>query len=232
MYLPSVALAGLAALGVATVLSHEVQLRPIILASCAIIICLLIVSTSQRVPQWRSQSSLAQAGVESAPNSSRAWSNLANALSEEGVDWMKIGPPMMKALELDPNNPLAVHLYAIRMVELRRFDEAEKLLNRLAPQVQRDHAILNTWGMLYFERGDFPDAVMQFEKAIELNPFAPEFRYNLALAHELSGKCREARDKWSTYLQKEPSIEKQAKVRMRIEKKFETEGAHCFGWDK
>ena len=122
----------------------------------------------------------------------------------------------MKALELDPDNPLALHLYAIRMVELRRFDEAEKLLDRLEPHVERDHAILSTRGMLYFERGDFADAIIQFEKAIELNPFAPEFRYNLALAFEFSGRCGEARDKWFSYLQHEPDQNKQAIVRARM----------------
>jgi Flp pilus assembly protein TadD len=139
---------------------------------------------------------------------------------------------MMRALALDPDQAVALHLRAIRLVEQGRLDEAEELLDRLARRGKRDHSVLNTVGMLRFEQGDLPGAIAQFEHAIELNGFVPEFRYNLALSYEVSGRCREARVKWLTYLRSEPDERRRAVVQARLKRNFDTEGGRCFGLDR
>ncbi|NIV17270.1 MAG: hypothetical protein GWN47_02430, partial [Woeseiaceae bacterium] len=57
---------------------------------------------------------------KSAPNSARAWVNLANAIKEGGHGWDMIIPPAKKALALDPEFPGALHLQAIYLIEQRR----------------------------------------------------------------------------------------------------------------
>jgi hypothetical protein len=212
MYLSSVALAGLVAVGLSWVLQRALWLRIGPLTALGAVVLLLALSTSQRVPVWRSGLSLAQDVVKNAPNSARAWSTLANALKEGGHGWEEIAPPMRNALALDPHQPLALHLRALQLLGQGKFDEAEKILERLVHRETVDHSVRNTIGMLRFERGDLPGAIAEFERAITLNPFVPEFRYNLALSYELSGRCREARLKWLSYLQ--------------------YEGGRCFGYDR
>jgi hypothetical protein len=84
MYLPSVTLAGIVALGIAAVLSRSARLRTVVLGGSTVIVCLLVASTSARVPDWRSSVSLAQAVVQTSPDSARAWATLANAYKESG----------------------------------------------------------------------------------------------------------------------------------------------------
>jgi hypothetical protein len=229
MYLPSVALAGLAAAGLSWGLRQAVWLRLGALAVCGAVVLLLVLSTSQRVPVWRSDLSLAQDVVESAPNSARSWSTLANALKERGHGWDVVMPPVEKALARDPEQPVALHLLAVRLVELGRLEEAEKILDRLVREESRDHSVRNTIGMLHLRQGDLPRAIADFERAIELNPFVPEFRYNLALSYELSGRCREARLKWLAYLEHETDDRRRAVVRARLRRNFDTAGGRCFG---
>ena len=76
----------------------------------------------------------------------------------------------------------------------------------------------------------YAEALAACEKAIELNPFVPEFSYNLALSYELWGRCAEAHAKWFSYLQVEVNKDKQALVRERLQRNFETEGGRCYGW--
>ena len=232
MYLPSVALAGLVSLGIVWAFGRARQVGSAMLAGAGLVVVLLILSTSQRVPDWRSAVSLAEATVVTAPQSARAWSTLAHAYRESGAGWDKVQPPMMKALTLDPDQLVALHLYAIRLVELRRLDEAETILRRIEPKAQKDYSILNTIGMLHFERGDLAAAVEQYRKAIGLNGFVPEFRYNLALAYELSGQCAQAYREWINYLSIENSAQRAARVRGRLQRNFETEGSRCDGWNR
>jgi Flp pilus assembly protein TadD len=232
MYLPSVALAGIAALGIATVLSRSARLRTVVLGGSAVIVCLLVVSTSARVPDWRSPVSLAQAAVQTSPNSARAWATLANAYKESGAGWDKIRPPMMKALLLDPNQSLALQLQVFRLIEQQRLQEAEQLLDRFGPGAQRDHRFLNTVGMLRLEQRNFEDAITYFEQALRINVSVPEVRYNLALSYELWGKCTEAHEKWLTYLQADTNEQRRAAVLARLQSNFETEGGRCYGWER
>ncbi len=232
MYLPTVGLAGLAALLACWVLQRGSRLHQVTFAASCVIVLLLVMSTSQRVPVWSSELSLTQDTVKSAPNSARAWVNLANAIKEGGHGWDMIIPPAKKALALDPEFPGALHLQAIYLIEQRRLDAAKEILDDLAPKAGRDHSILNTLGMLHFEQGKFPNAITQFERAVELNGFVPEFRYNLALSYEVSGRCREARDMWLSYLQLEPNEKRRSIVRARLRKNFDAQGAPCFVLDR
>jgi hypothetical protein len=148
MYLPSVALVGIAALGITSALTHSTWSRAVVLSGSAIVVCLLVASTSARVPDWRSSVSLAQSVVQTSPQSARAWATLANAYKESGAGWDKIRPPMMKALMIDPKQSLALQLSVFHLIEQGRLDEAERVLGQLEPKDQRGHRYLNTVGML------------------------------------------------------------------------------------
>lgn len=79
MYLPSVGVAGLLALGLtATRGMHRIgRLLIWALATCATALSLW--STAERIPQWRTEASLYEQAVRVAPNSARAWNHLGLA---------------------------------------------------------------------------------------------------------------------------------------------------------
>jgi Flp pilus assembly protein TadD len=232
MYLPSVALAGLAAMGLAGLLTRGSQPRVAVLGVAAVIVVLLMVSTSIRVPDWRSSVSLAQATVRTSPESARAWATLANAYKESGAGWDKIKPPMMKALLLDPQQSLALQLQVFRLIETGMFSQAEDVLNRIRPGERGDHRFLNTLGMLRLEQRDFAAAVESFERALRIDVSIPEVRYNLALSYELWGRCAVAHEKWLEYLQYDSDQHRRAAVQSRLMSNFQTEGGRCYGWER
>jgi hypothetical protein len=229
MYMASIGLAGLASLGLASVMERYRLGVPAVVGVSVIAVALLIVSTGQRVPVWQSTLRLAEASVERAPNNARAWSNLASVLHGAGHGWNEVMPLVIRSLELNPKQHTAAHLRAIYFVENQRFDEAGEILNWLTPYADQDHSIINTIGMLRLGQGDYQAAIIQFEKVAHLDDFKPEFKYNLALSYELAGRCEDALATWQTYLEQETNAQRIARVRDRLERNFATEGGRCFG---
>jgi hypothetical protein len=228
LYLPSAGLAGLAAVGVASMLRRYPGVFPLVAIVSVLAIGLLGYSTNQQVSVWQNRVTLAQNSVTKAPNSARAWGTLANALKEDGRGWDEILPPMYKALAIDPTDKLGLHLRTIHLIETGKLEEAAAIAAILAPIGDDDHSIVNTIGLLHFERKDYAGAVEQFSRAVELNPFVPEFRYNLALSYEYSRRCLEAKKAWIEFLRYTTDVRHQASVKERLIRNFELEGGRCY----
>jgi Flp pilus assembly protein TadD len=229
MYLPSVALAGLVALIIGLTLQRMPRSMPVMIAGSTAAIIFLVVSSAQRVPEWRTQVMLNQSTVKNAPNSARAWGQLAAALRQEGHGWEKVAPPMMRALALDAGQSTALNLRALQFIEQRRLDEADAILRSIAPRAKIDHSIWNTIGLLRFEQGNFPAAIEQFEKVVALDSFVPEFKYNLALSYEYAGRCGEAYATWRSLLASSDNEFLNTSVSKRLITNFATQGGRCFG---
>jgi Flp pilus assembly protein TadD len=139
---------------------------------------------------------------------------------------------MLRALQLDPDQTLALQLQVFWLLQQERFDEADAALNRFGDNAQRDHRFLNTLGMLRLERRDFEAAVRSFEQALQINVSIPEVHYNLALTYELWGRCAVAHQYWIIYLQQDSDERRRAAVRSRLQNNFETMGGRCYGWER
>lgn len=84
-----------------------------------------------------------------------------------------------KALDVQPNSPLVLNNLAWVAGKLGRKDAlslAEKA-NQLAPNTA---AILDTWAMLLASEKNFPKALETQKRALQLQPDAPLFKFNLA----------------------------------------------------
>ena len=140
-------------------------------------------------------------------------------------------PPVQRALELNPNQGVALNLRALQLIEVGELDEAEKIVAKLMNRAWIDHSIVNTSGMLRLTKGDLVAAATDFERATELNPYEPVFQYNLALSYELSGRCEDALDAWLIFLDMETDEQRIESVRERLRNNFQTEGGRCFSSD-
>ena len=138
-------------------------------------------------------------------------------------------PPLKRALELNPNQGVALNLSALRLIELGQLDEAELLISDLMQIATVDHSVVNTSGMLRLAQGDPVAAAGDFETATTLNPYEPVFQYNLALSYELSGRCRDALEAWLKFLAIENNKQRLRVVRERLKHNFEVKGGRCFG---
>ena len=104
MYLPSVGLAGLAALGLHRLAGTRLQPASIVLA--VVVAIGFMVATIVRVPTWRTSVSLYEQAVRIAPDAPRAWTNLGAAYAEQDRSADAVNA-FTKALEIDPERSIA-----------------------------------------------------------------------------------------------------------------------------
>ena len=77
------------------------------------------------------------------------------------------------------------------------WDRAGVLIERAAPTADRE----NDRGVLLLARGDAPEALASFDRALELDGGHAAARFNRALALEALGRKAEARTAWERYLE-------------------------------
>jgi len=111
-----------------------------------------------------------------------------------------------------PANPLGNYYYAISLWKRVRGNEnsanlqqAEALLqNAIATDPKLDEAYVQL-GVLYSARGNFPEAIGAYKKAIEVNPESGEAHYRLALAYKRLGQDEKSEQQLQLYKQADKS---------------------------
>jgi serine/threonine-protein kinase len=117
-----------------------------------------------------------------------AHTSLAHVAFEFDHDWATAEREYRRAIELDPEYPVAHHWYGGFLSGMGRHDEAlrqaetARALDPLSP-------IIQTWvGLRYFFAGKADRAIVEYRKALELDPdFAPA-HWHMGWAYEESGR--------------------------------------------
>jgi Flp pilus assembly protein TadD len=159
MYLPSVGLVGLAALGTCWAIEKLRGAAAIVLACWAVIVVALMAATTTYLPVWSTTERLAANSAEHAPRSERAWSALATALRDAGYGIDQILPPVQKAIEADPT---ASRPWSILAISLR---DAGHAWDRIEPPMLKalqldpdDTVALNLHAIHLIETGRLAEA--------------------------------------------------------------------------
>jgi len=137
---------------------------------------------------FRKSKAAAAKALELAPNLSDAYGTLAFINFYYDWNWSESERLFRQALSLNPNNTVAHEFYSSFLHAMGRLDEAEAE-NRVAKELDP----LNGW--LYDDKGWMlltrrrPDlAIVEFQKAIELNPKFPAAHLSLAVAYNRTGQ--------------------------------------------
>jgi tetratricopeptide (TPR) repeat protein len=75
----------------------------------------------------------------------------------------------------------------------------------------------DTVGWAYYKKGAMPEAISALRRSLEIDPKSASTLYHLALAYDTSGDRVEARRVMTLYLQVDPSSERSADVRKRLQ---------------
>lgn len=112
------------------------------------------------------------------------------------------------ALNLDTNNVHAIYIMGLYYQENENLDEAIGMYESLLAKEENENAYYNLGyiNMVYLE--DFPQAIMYFQMALNLNENYYDAIFNLGLALELSGDKEDARLQYKDLLKKVPNHEK------------------------
>ena len=75
----------------------------------------------------------------------------------------------------------------------------------------------DTVGWAYYKKGSLSEAIAALRRSLEIDPKSTSTLYHLALAYDKSGDHAEARRVMTLYLQADPSSERSADVRKRLQ---------------
>jgi tetratricopeptide (TPR) repeat protein len=113
---------------------------------------------------------------------------------------------LRRFVTLQPENAMATYYYAVSLWEGRKNPEdnetlaqVESLLEKavhLDPKLGPAYLQL---GILYSERNDFPEAILSYQRAIEVNPSLEEAHYRLAQAYRQTGQKLKAQEELQVY---------------------------------
>jgi len=100
---------------------------------------------------------------------------------------------MRRAVELNPKNAAALNYLGYTYAEMGvQLDEAERLIRRALDIEPDDGFYVDSLGWVYYQRGDYPRAVEQLERAVELASEDPTVAEHLGDAYDRGGHPRDA----------------------------------------
>jgi DNA-binding winged helix-turn-helix (wHTH) protein/TolB-like protein/Flp pilus assembly protein TadD len=116
-----------------------------------------------------------------------AHTSLAYAKSAIDWDWQSAEAEFRRAIEINPNYPLARHWYAFHLVSLGRIDEAIAEIEQ-AQEIDPTSLIINTdvGHILYFAHR-YDEAIAQYLKVLEMDPDFRVAHWRLGEAYERKG---------------------------------------------
>jgi tetratricopeptide (TPR) repeat protein len=131
----------------------------------------------------------------------------------------KIEPPgwtekFKRFASLHPENAMAHYYYAVALSKQNAGTEDSTLVeSELKRAIELDPKLGNAYlqlGILYSAKKDAPEAILAFQKAVELLPLPDEAHYRLAQLYRQSGETEKARQEKALYDQTSQQKTKQA----------------------
>jgi tetratricopeptide (TPR) repeat protein len=119
-------------------------------------------------------------------------STLAFAIWNNDLNWAIAQEEFKRAIELDANNSIPHHGYAVYLAALRRHDGACAEMRRsveLDPLAPLANANL---GSIYWSSHDFDRAIQYLKKALEIDPNFPDALLYLGMVYESQGRYDQA----------------------------------------
>lgn len=141
------------------------------------------------------------------PNKQMIMFDLASAYAMAG-EFTKTEALVRQAYELAPESETAAKFYALVLLELKRGDEALKIIGRLseAGQASLDDRFINA-----FDNAGLPREVLRlWQKKVEQNGANPQFRFSLAAAYLKVGDYANAIKELEAAKKIEPGVTEQA----------------------
>ncbi len=124
---------------------------------------------------------------------------------ERAKDWDRAEDDLLKALELQPDQPYVLNYLGYTWIEKRmHLKRAQEMVQKAVNLRPNDGYIVDSLGWVYYQLGEFEKAVSELERAIELRPEDPIINDHLGDAYWRVGRFREARFQWRRSLNLDP----------------------------
>lgn len=133
--------------------------------------------------------------------------------------WPEAEEDFLKALELEPDQPLVLNYLGYSWVDQHlHLDRAKAMLHRAVELRPEDGFIVDSLGWAYYRLGEHAKAVEYLERAVELEPGDPVINDHLGDAYWRVGRTREARFQWERALAFDPEPELKSAIEEKLQK--------------
>jgi len=99
-----------------------------------------------------------------------------------------------------------------------QLDEAEDLVQRALKNQPDDGFYIDSLGWVYYQKGEYPKAVEQLERAVEITGDDPTIIEHLADAYEKAGKPDRALARYRDALKRTQETDQSKRVREKIQR--------------
>ncbi len=130
---------------------------------------------------------------------------LATAVQQHQAGHLSVAEELYReVLRHDPGQADALHLLGVVYLHLKQHDKAIDFITRAICQNDAIASFFSNRGAAFKAKGQFPEAIRNYERAIELDPRNPAFIYNLAITLDASGKKEESIEAYRKAIQIKP----------------------------
>ncbi len=137
---------------------------------------------------------------------------------ERAKQWDRAESDLLKALELEPDQPLVLNYLGYSWVEQGlNLERAKKMIEKAVSQRPQDGFIADSLGWALYRLGNYPDAVTHLERAVALEPGDPVINDHLGDAYWLADRRDEARFQWKRALLQEPDADVEKIIRDKLQ---------------
>jgi tetratricopeptide (TPR) repeat protein len=136
---------------------------------------------------------------------------------ERAGRWDGAEADFLRALELEPEQPLVLNYLGYSWVEQRReLDRARKMIERAVELRPEDGYITDSLGWVLYRLGDYPGAVEWLERAVALVPDDPVINDHLGDALWMVGRRLEAEFQWRRARSFDPEPADLARIKRKL----------------
>jgi tetratricopeptide (TPR) repeat protein len=182
---------------------------------------LTLADIHRQMEKWPDAAKEYSAALDRIPRlEARHWSILfgRGVSYERSKQWDKAEADMLKALDLQPEQPLVLNYLGYTWVDMNRnLDRATKMIERAVALRPNDGAIVDSLGWALYRQGKFPEAVVQLERAVELKGGDPVITDHLGDAYWRVGRQEEARFQWRRALGLKPEQDLVLQVQRKLD---------------
>jgi tetratricopeptide (TPR) repeat protein len=136
---------------------------------------------------------------------------------EQAGRWPDAERDLKKALVMKPDEPDILNYLGYSWVDRGEQVKEGKAMIEKALAIKPDSgAMIDSLGWAYYKLGDYPQAVLQLERAAELEAADPEINDHLGDAYWRAGRRVEARFQWDLVLTLHPDDKLRAEVEAKL----------------
>jgi tetratricopeptide (TPR) repeat protein len=123
----------------------------------------------------------------------REWYDLGNAWLDKS-DWKRAGEAYSRALALDPSLAGASFNLARALAQAGDYEGALRVLDSLAAKDPQNLRVIAARAYALYKKGDTKAALTAYRRAVDLDPYASDAVYNIALLELAAGDAAAATD--------------------------------------